>query len=308
MLVVPVWSQSKPIQRVPRAGYVMEAPLRQVGLDSWQRAVGKLIPISNPAEHINRSRVVPIPVVLTQHPIWMNLVNSHWIVSEEERLRGMYERTVQGFCGGESIGRMEFASTMHFNQFGWSSAAIGEAENVHQPAILYLALDVHNKPRALRNNEGLYVQEGSIGGFLGSIRLDDKPPQSDTRYYQHGYIRPIRQPIKFVSSRSPLNRDVCGGEFADRYGGFFLFGGFAIGIIFELIALTILFNNRKSRCGWILAAISLFFWIMTAAIVPIGRLPWDWWKTPKGCQDDGQYYQTFQHNPAIVPQKPLDLI
>jgi hypothetical protein len=31
---------------------------------------------------------------------------------------------------------------------------------------------------------------------------------------------------------------------------------------------------------------SLIFWLLGAVTPMVGRLPWDWWKTPQGCQQD----------------------
>jgi hypothetical protein len=112
---------------------------------------------------------------------------------------------------------------------------------------------------------------------------------------------PIGNPIKRISVRIPLNRDVCGGEFADHYGAFIVLCFFAVGIVLELLAIAVFFNKGNSRLGWILDALSLFFWILGGLISPMGRLPWDWWRTPKGCQDSSEHHQSFQHNSAIVP-------
>jgi hypothetical protein len=114
----------------------------------------------------------------------------------------------------------------------------------------------------------------------------------------------VGQPIEVVSRRTPINRDVCGGKFADQYGGFFVFGGFAIAIVLEFFAAAILLNNHKRRLGWLLAGISLLFWLLAGLTVPLGRLPWDWWRT-YSCQQSSEYRKPFQHITKNVSQKLL---
>ena len=115
-----------------------------------------------------------------------------------------------------------------------------------------------------------------FSGILSCNRLDSKPAESaptnentnNADYNQHN-SSPIGKPVVWIT---PLNRDVCGGKFADRYGLFIVLCMFAIGIILELIALAILFDDGNRRLGWGIAAGSLLFWIVAGFTPMIGRL------------------------------------
>jgi len=123
-----------------------------------------------------------------------------------------------------------------------------------------------------------------------------------------GEADPKGYPVREVSFRIALNRDVCGGEFADRYGAFIVLSFFAVGIAFELFAIAVFFNKGNGWLVWTLTVASLVL-LLVAGITPmIGRLPWDWFKTPTGCKEDSEYRQSFQHNLASVPQKHLDIL
>jgi hypothetical protein len=137
--------------------------------------------------------------------------------------------------------------------------------------------------------------------ILSSVGLNAKPLQrmptnkDAAKSYPHQQkASAVGDPVRYIAVGISLNRDVCGGQFADRYGAFFVFGGLAVGIIFELIALTILWDKRNSRVGWSIAFISLIFWIVAGVTPMVGRLPWDWWKT-YDCQQQTKYSQTIQH-------------
>ncbi|MGB7549222.1 MAG: hypothetical protein WBM14_15895, partial [Terracidiphilus sp.] len=134
----------------------------------------------------------------------------------------------------------------------------------------------------------------------------DANSDSTESNYRQSEANPEGYPVREIAFRIALNRDVCGGEFADRYGAFIVLGFFAVGIILELVAIAFLFNKYKSRLIWVLAGISLFFWLLGGLTPMIGRLPWDWWKIPQGCQEHSEYRQTFQHDGGNVSQYPLE--
>jgi hypothetical protein len=61
-----------------------------------------------------------------------------------------------------------------------------------------------------------------------------------------------------------------------------------------------------SRRGWIwLLVLGIAFANMALLTDCIGYLPWNWFKTPSGCQDNSEYRQTFQHDGENVPQKAI---
>jgi IS1 family transposase len=160
-------------------------------------------------------------------------------------------------------------------------------------------------PRTLRSTQDVCLFEGSFGGPFGGYDAsasDKDAPYANANKQKAEYVG---YPIKDVAVRIALNRDVCGGEFADRYGAFFVFGGFAVGIILEAVAITILFNKRNRWFGWSLSAASGFFWLVSAITPMVGRLPWDWWRH-YNCEENSEQRQIFQHNAENVPQKPLD--
>jgi hypothetical protein len=268
----------------------MEAPLRHSR--SIPRTLTEFIPVENPAEYIDGLRVYPAPIVRTQHPFWVNIADTNGVIGEEKGLRRMHEWTIKNFWRGKSSDRVKFAGAMEFNKFRWRPAAISKTENLLIRVVLKAGFNFHYNPRALRNNESLYVQEGGLGSFLSGFGLNNEPPQSHARYNQQGYATPIRQPIEPVALRIALNRDVCGGEFADRYGAFIVLGLFAVGIILEFLSLAILSTKRNRWLGWGLAIGSLIFWIVAGLTPMIGRLPWDWGRT-YNCQQQTEYRQTF---------------
>jgi hypothetical protein len=133
-----------------------------------------------------------------------------------------------------------------------------------------------------------------FGASPYGLRLDSKPSKrsptdKDASKSNTGQddIRYIGPPIEGVAFRIALNRDVCGGEFADNYGFFIVLGGFAVTVILELFAIAILFDKGKSRLGWSLAVGSLAFWIVAGLTPMIGRLPWDWNRTYE-CQEHSE--------------------
>jgi len=167
--------------------------------------------------------------------------------------------------------------------------------------------DTHRNPSPFRIDDGLSIQESGIGNFFQLLRVFPHPDSlfpngnqgSDSNYYKQE-IANIGNPVESVSFWIPINRDVCGGKFADLYGGWFLYGGFAIAIVLECLAVAILFDDCNRRLGWVLAGISLLFWVLAGLTPPIGRLPWDWFKTPAGCHDESEYRQIFQHDAVNV--------
>ena len=124
-----------------------------------------------------------------------------------------------------------------------------------------------------------------IGSLLCGFDAPKSNQDSTSASYGEKHPRSESDPVKEIPVSVPLNRDVCGWYYADRYGAILVLSCFAIGIILECFAITILFEKRR-WLGWSLAAISLFFWLVAGQTVPIGRLPWDWWKTPKGCKEN----------------------
>jgi hypothetical protein len=71
-----------------------------------------------------------------------------------------------------------------------------------------------------------------------------------------------------------LNRDVRGGEFAYKYGIFFVLYCFAIGIILELIAVTVLSDYKRDfGLGGLLLFSSLFGGIANGLISMVRCLP-----------------------------------
>lgn len=92
-------------------------------------------------------------------------------------------------------------------------------------------------PRSELGNQCL---AGNFGLFLNSFqRIDADSHPSDTNDDKQNTAN-IGNPIEYVAFSIPLNRDVCGDEFADRYGAFFVFGFFTVGIVLDCFAVTIL--------------------------------------------------------------------
>jgi len=172
-----------------------------------------------------------------------------------------------------------------------------------------LLINSRRNPSPFSVDNRLGVQESGIGNFLQflgmfphALSLYPNSNQGSDSDPNKQEVTRVGNPIKAVSFWTPINRDVCGGKFADLYGGWFLYSGFAIAIVLEGFAVAILSDDRnhRRRLGWILAGISLLFWILAALTPPIGRLPWDWFKTPAGCHDDSEYRQSFQHDAVNV--------
>jgi IS1 family transposase len=190
--------------------------------------------------------------------------------------------------------------------------------------------DVKLYPSSFGENEGIGTRFSGISAFLGRVRAPSSPNNgasqmrglsshakglaldgpkraiseanakhsSDSQQDAEAPSYPIRQ----VSLRIPLNRDVCGGEFADRYGSFFVLGWFAIGIIFEGIAFTVLLKNGRSKRGWFFAGIAFCGWFLGGITPMIGRLPWDWGKH-YDCTENNE--RENLHSGRIVPRKCL---
>jgi IS1 family transposase len=186
----------------------------------------------------------------------------------------------------------------------WEQPIVALSSRGHYLIKLWLR-DSGNHPRAFGSDDVIGLFQS---GFSGSL-CSDNAPASDkhapSSYASEQNGECIGYPIRNVAFRIALNRDVCGGEFADSYGAFFVFCCFAIGIILELFAAAILFNKRDSWFGWSIAIVSGLFWIVAAVTPVIGRLPWDWGRS-YDCKQNSDDNQP-QHDAKIVYQKPLTL-
>jgi HipA-like protein len=86
---------------------------------------------------------------------------------------------------------------------------------------------------------------------LGACPLSQSLPLRRERFARkecRGFfsgILPEESKREIIVRSIPLNRDVCGGEFADHYGAFIALGLFTVGIVLELIAVTVLWASDR---------------------------------------------------------------
>jgi hypothetical protein len=110
--------------------------------------------------------------------------------------------------------------------------------------------------------------------------------------------RQIGSPCDFIVPRPRFRH---GSRIGDIYGGILVIVGAFLG--FGLIAPVagLLWRDRRSRLGWLLAAIAAIVLFLTIGSGAIGCLPGSWHKCLCDGQDHSEYRQTFEHDGGNVP-------
>jgi IS1 family transposase len=133
--------------------------------------------------------------------------------------------------------------------------------------------------------------------FIGlSLNLPPSPIEKQSLYSARDHQTQIEQP------NSPIPPYIHGGQFANRYGLFCIFGSYAI--TFLSIPIGGIFIDRGFRVrGWCFIGTGLTLGALASASGAIGCLPWDWWR----CLHDGPKHSQRDvfHGGNNVSQKYL---
>lgn len=122
---------------------------------------------------------------------------------------------------------------------------------------------------------------------------NDSNPNTENAHNEETDSSPIGYPVIVVSPCVRINCDVFGREFADRYSGFFIFGSFAIAIILEGFAVTVLLNDYQ---------------LLPLLIVPHSNLMYRlcprWIQAAKSEQHGCDYCRSIRHLPHWPDLQP----
>lgn len=273
---------------------IRENPLRYMGLGTRIVPVRERIPVQNfPVKQANLCLVRSLfsAVSLRDNP------NLESVPTNCQGLIGSKNGVFHSFARLKTE-RMPFACTVSFNNFRRSVSLI---HAVHDDLVQWTQrtmLQFDHNPWPFRRNQGLGIQESSIGGFFGGFRLNDEVAEGDTGEYAE---RHVSRPSDNVVPRPRFRH---GSRFGDVYGGLLVMGGTFLGFGSLWGAAIVLAYRPRSVWGWILAAIAASILFLTIVSGAIGCLPGDWHKCSCDGQEHSENRQTFQH-PENLSQRTI---